>query len=66
MEDDREMHMGVKVTDSEKGPHIEFDEKERRRLEQKWQNSLIIKLLGGSVSCNSGEQCRKCILAMGT
>ncbi|XP_028799751.1 uncharacterized protein LOC114755052 [Neltuma alba] len=46
-ENEMELERGVKVTDTAMGPHIEFSEEERRRLEQKWQNTLIIKLLGG-------------------
>lgn len=40
---------GVKVRETEAGVVIEFSEDERRRLEEKWSNSLIIKLLGGSI-----------------
>lgn len=38
-----EISKGVKVTDIEKGPQIEFEEEEGRRLEKRWQNTLIIK-----------------------
>lgn len=44
-----EITEGVKVSDTEKEPSIEFSEKEKRRLEKHWTKSLIIKILGGSV-----------------
>lgn len=40
---------GVTVTDTTAGPIIEFTENERRRLESKWSQSLIIKLLGTTI-----------------
>ncbi|XP_028768657.1 uncharacterized protein LOC114726246 [Neltuma alba] len=46
--DENAMKEGVTVLDTDHGPQINFTEKERRRLEQSWQNSLIVKLLGGN------------------
>ncbi|XP_028797046.1 uncharacterized protein LOC114752466 [Neltuma alba] len=46
--EDEELTKGVKIVDTEKGPQIEFLEEEKRRLAKKWENTLIIKLLGGS------------------
>ena len=44
-----EMARGITVKETEEGLHINFSEEERKRMGRKWQNSLIIKLLGGSV-----------------
>ncbi|XP_028797074.1 uncharacterized protein LOC114752509 [Neltuma alba] len=44
--DDEELRKGVRVTESIRGPILEFSEEERRRLAVSWQNTLIIKLPG--------------------
>lgn len=45
----REMTDGITITDSSTGPIFEFSEAEKERLERKWDRSLIIKLLGGTL-----------------
>ncbi|XP_028758644.1 uncharacterized protein LOC114717599 [Neltuma alba] len=45
----QELMEGVTITNTERGPRLDFFEKERRRMEMRWQDSLIIKLLGGTL-----------------
>lgn len=44
-----EVKRGVVVEETEQGIHITFSDDEKRRLNKKWQTTLIIKLLGGSL-----------------
>lgn len=45
----QDMMTGVTVKESSLGLEIEFSEVEKSRLEKKWGQSLIIKLLGGTL-----------------
>lgn len=45
----QDMLEGVTIRETNLGLEIEFSEKEKERLEKKWGQSLIIKLLGGSL-----------------
>ncbi|XP_028753112.1 uncharacterized protein LOC114712734 [Neltuma alba] len=49
LNNEQELFKGVSVKDSVAGPIIEFSEEERRRLAKRWEFSLIIKLLGGTM-----------------
>lgn len=55
-EDDTELRDGVKVEDSEGGVHIMFLEDEKRRLETRWENALIVKILGGNIGVHTAQE----------
>lgn len=44
-----ELRRGVTIEDSKRGPLISISEEEQKRMGSKWKNSLIIRLMGGTM-----------------